>query len=164
VHSVHSLPACNNPKQSYRAVWIGLPLLVYAMLVASCGPVSATSSNRPAVASAPRNATPVQEPAELRPIDLRVKDFAVGAKRNIRANGLITTILGIRLVPAKIIFKFADGSGEVTAVINEQVTLKEGSKIELVGKYVMAPSPMYSGPGEPPMEEVFVVERYLALP
>jgi hypothetical protein len=82
----------------------------------------------------------------------------------VRVTGVITRILGMRLVPPKIIFNVTDNSGTVKVVINEKAQLTEGTKMELVGRYKTIPSPNHSGPGDAPTEEVFVVERFLDLP
>jgi hypothetical protein len=98
------------------------------------------------------------------PAELAIGDLVVDKERTVRIKGMISAIVGMRLVPPKVIFKVTDNTGTVTAVINEQAQLSEGTKVELVGTYDSVPSPTYDGPGEAPREDIFVVERHLDLP
>jgi hypothetical protein len=97
-------------------------------------------------------------------MELRISELpTVDPARTVRIRGVITSIVGIRMVPATIVFKISDSTETVTVVINERVNLREGTKIELVGRYKEVPSPTHAGPGEPPRVAVFVVDRYLDL-
>ncbi len=98
------------------------------------------------------------------PVELRVSDLTIDPDRTVRITARVDSILGMRLVPPKVIFKISDSQETITVLINEKVTLKEGMKIELVGHYKTIPSPMYTGPGEAPKEAVFVVDRFLDIP
>ncbi len=98
------------------------------------------------------------------PPDLRISDLTLDPDKEVRIKGQVIEIVGMRMVPPKVIFKVYDGSETVMAVINEQLQLNGGEKMELVGKYMEIPSPMHTGPDEAPKESVFVVERYLILP
>ena len=97
-------------------------------------------------------------------MELRVSDLTIDPDRTVRITARVESILGMRLVPPKVIFKITDSQETVTVLINDKVTLKEGMMIELVGQYKTIPSPMYTGPGEAPREAVFVVERFLDIP
>lgn len=134
-----------------------------ALLAApSCGSSHAV---RPEPAPAPASrpvAVDGKRPVELKIADL-VKDVDVVPAKTVRIRGVISSIVGIRMVPAKVIFKISDSSETLTVVLNERVTLKEGTRVELVGRYKKMPSPTHTGPGEPPWEAVFEVERYLDL-
>ncbi len=101
-------------------------------------------------------------PLELKISDL-VKDVDIVPAKTVRIRGTVSSIVGIRMVPAKVVFKISDSRETLTVVINERVTLKEGTRVELVGRYKKMPSPTHTGPGEPPWEAVFEVERYLDL-
>jgi hypothetical protein len=126
----------------------------------SAAPVSQPPAAPPPVAGAPAP----QPAAANAPVDVAIADLTPDPDRVIRIKGVISSVVGMRLVPPKVILKVTDNSGTATVLINEQVQLSEGTKMELVGSYKTIPSPMYSGPGEAPTEEVFVVERYLDLP
>lgn len=91
-------------------------------------------------------------------VDLRVGD------RLLRLAGVVNRVLGMRMVPQSVIFEFRDNTGTVRVVINEKADLNVGDRIELVGSYRHIPSPMYTGPGEAPKDNVFVVERFLVFP
>lgn len=140
------------------------------ILVVVMGLVSACS----ATASAPVKSSPPSEPegAEIAqpeqpttagPTDVPIGEISLDPEQTIRIKGMISAVLGMRMVPPKVIFKLTDNTGTVTAIIMEQTTLSEGARMELVGVYKQIPSPMYAGPGEAPLEDVFVVERYLDL-
>ena len=118
---------------------------------------------------APEHAAPAaadsdeDAPAAAGPAVLRISELTVDEDRTVRITGTIVTIEGLRMVPPKVIFKVSDSQETVTVLIKKQVSLREGARIELVGRYQEIPSPMYQGPGEPPKQAVFVVERYLDL-
>jgi len=119
----------------------------------------------PAARAAARPSTPppagVSPAGSDRPAELRIRELKVDAEKTVRIKGVISSIVGIRAMPATVVFKITDSTETITVVINEQVRLREGATIELVGKYKEVPSPTHSGAGEPPREAVFVVERYL---
>jgi hypothetical protein len=145
-----------------------LMLLAAAAAVAltSCGPAAQPVQTGPAAAPPPV-AGEIAEPSgpsKDAPLDRSIGALTAGEERQVRIKGRLSAIIGMRLVPPKLIFKVTDASGTVLAVINEKAQLKEGTKLELVGTYHEIPSPMYSGPGEAPKETVFEVERYLDLP
>ncbi len=125
-------------------------------------PPRQAASVSPEVETTPPQPPPVASPD--RPVDLRIRELVVDPGKTVRIRGIVSSIVGIRLVPPKVIFKITDSVETITVLINEQITLKEGMRIELIGKYKEIPSPAHSGAGEPPREAVFVVERYLDLP
>jgi hypothetical protein len=125
-------------------------------------PKSPTNAEGQSSQPAPHN-TPVAEETN-RPVELRISDLTVDPEKTVRISGTIASIEAMRLVPPKVIFKITDSTETITVLINEQVTLKEGMRIELVGRYKNIPSPSHSGPGEPPREAIFVVERFIDLP
>ena len=139
-------------------------LLLLALASVSCGSPASTPAATPA--PPPSAAEPAAHPSErpTAPAEQAIGDLSPDPKRTVRIRGMVTQIVGLRLVPPQVIFKIQDRSGAVTAVIYEQVQLDEGKKLELVGKYHNIPAPTYTGPGEAPREDVFVVERYLDLP
>jgi hypothetical protein len=120
----------------------------------ACGPA-------PRPAPKPGIPPPASVRAPDRPAELRIRELTVDPAKTVRIKGVISSIVGIRAMPATVIFKITDSTETITVVINEQVRLREGATIELVGKYKEVPSPSHSGAGEPPREAVFVVERYL---
>jgi len=143
-------------------------LVLAATLVVGCSAPqkSAPVGLQPASgsASAPPLAQASPGSAETGPADVAIADLTPDPDRDVRIKGVISSIVGMRLVPPKLILKLTDNTGTVIAVINEKVQLSEGTKMELVGRYRTAPSPMHNGPGDAPTEQVFVVERYLDLP
>lgn len=148
----------------------GRPFLAKACWILCAALVSACSSPAPPPARTPSSASPVAapapgpEPKPAGPADVAIGELVLDAERTVRIKGVVSEVLGMRLVPPKVVFKVADQTGAVTVVINEQVQITEGTKMELVGKYGSFPSPMHSAPGEAPKESVFVVERFLDLP
>ena len=94
-------------------------------------------------------------------VTLRISDLQVDPAKTVHIRGVISSILGIHKVPAKVVFRISDSTETITVVINEQRELKEGTRVELVGRYKQLPSPTHRGPGEPPREAVFEVERFL---
>lgn len=143
-------------------------LVLGLALSTGCGAPQKPATAGPPTGAPPEVAPPAQaspDPsAETGPADVAIADLAPDPEREVRIKGVISSVVGMRLVPPKVILKLTDDSGTVTAVINEKAQLAEGTKMELVGKYMSVPSPMHNGPGEAPPEDVFVVERYLDLP
>jgi hypothetical protein len=138
-----------------RAALVGL-------LVAGGGPAARPPQVTPPPA-AEQKAPPVLDDGSTVPVTLRIKQLQVDPAKSVRIRGVISSILGVRMVPAMVIFKISDSSETITVVLNEQVQLKEGTEVELVGRYKELPSPLHNGPGEPPREAVFEVERFLDL-
>ncbi len=139
------------------------PVLL-ALILAGCGPPAKPPQSNPSASGSAGNVNPAAAPRDgTVPVTLKIKELHVDPAKSVRIRGVITSILGIRMVPAKVIFKISDSSETITVVINEQVQLKEGTQVELVGRYKELPSPMHTGPGEPPREAVFEVERFLDL-
>ncbi len=136
-------------------LWLGL------LTLAACHP---TSAPPPANPQTPPPASRVAPPEPTAPVTLKISELSVAPDKPVRIRGTITSIVGMRMVPAKVIFKISDSTETITVVINEQVQLKEGARIELVGRYKQMPAPMHTGPGEPPRQAVFEVERYVDLP
>jgi hypothetical protein len=97
------------------------------------------------------------------PIELRISQLKIDPAKTVRIQGYITAIKAIRLVPPNVVFAISDSKETITALIKEQIILKEGTKVELIGKYKEIPSPV-EGNAEAPREAVFVVERYTDLP
>jgi len=128
------------------------------------GPASPPATPSPPASPTAVTPTPAPSPATDAPADVAVGSLAPNPDRVVRIKGVVSSVVGMRMVPPKVILKVSDNSGTVTVVINEQAQISEGTKMELVGTYKAIPSPMYNGPGEAPTEDVFVVERYLDLP
>jgi hypothetical protein len=164
----NTLAAMRNSRLECRRRLVTLALLTSVCW--GCGPRATDPPPRSAhsqgtAGSAAAAGTPTaSEVSPDKPVELRISALTVDPGKTVRIRGTIASVLGIRLVPPKVIFKVSDSTEMVTVVINEQVTLKEGARIELVGKYRNVASPMYTGPGEAPKEAVFVVERFLDLP
>ena len=142
-------------------------VLAAAAAMVSCGPaappVRTVSASPPPPPLAREMAQPTG-PSKDAPLDRSIGELSGGEVRQVRIKGVLSAIVGMRLVPPKLIFKVTDRTGTVLAVIKEKAQLKEGTKLELVGRYHEIPSPMYSGPGEAPKETVFEVDRYIDLP
>ncbi|MCC6749634.1 MAG: hypothetical protein IT371_18355 [Deltaproteobacteria bacterium] len=140
------------------------PAILVALLSTACARTGEGPAPTP---SPPRAATPVAAPPPERapdaPEELKIAALRPGATGLARVRGSVATVVGMRLVPPKVVFRLADGSGSVLVVINEQLQLSEGTKLELVGKYREMDSPMHSDPTPAPKEMVFEVERYLQL-
>lgn len=139
-------------------------LVVLAACSSGASKPATTGPGQPEPGAPGSAAAPAPAAAMGGPADVAIGDLVVDKERTVRIKGTVTAVVGMRLVPPKVIFKVSDGSGTVTAVINEQVQLTEGNKFELVGTYDSVPSPTYDGPGEAPRENIFVVERHLDLP
>lgn len=148
-----------------RRATIALLALGYAM--ASCGtppppPQTGPKAAQPAASSGEQTEGTVVPPTDGAPATVTVGELAPDADREVRVTGVVEQILGMRLVPAKVIFKIRDNTGSVTVVINEKAEITEGQRVEIVGYYKAIPSPMHDGPGEGPEEPVFVVDRFIA--
>ncbi len=140
-----------------------LALLTAALLTAACAtpkPPPQAPTQQPAAdpAEAAAGDTTAGGPAPNVPIG----ELAVNAENEVRVAGVVSRVLGMRLVPPKMIFQVSDSSGTVLVVVNEKASFTEGQKIELVGHYKSIPAPMYNGPGDAPEEPVLVVDRYIA--
>lgn len=154
-------------------MWIRNPSTIRVMVCASVGLAAlilvSCGDKRQQVKTGPQGPAH-SEPAKPQPVeptkpdDVAIGDLTPDPARTVRVKGVLSSIVGMRLVPPKLIFKITDNSGTVLAVINERLQLSEGTNLELVGQYRSIPSPMHTGPGEAPEEAVFVVERYLDLP
>jgi len=145
-----------------------LVLILLALALPGCA--SPTQQGNTAPAGPAPTATPTPAPAptpsveSTAPPDIPVGQLVPDADRVICVKGTISSIVGIRLVPPKVILKVTDDTGTVLVLINEKAQLSEGMRVELVGNYKPIPSPTYDGPGEAPLQNVFVVDRYLDLP
>jgi hypothetical protein len=141
-------------------------VLAAAAAMLSCGPAAPPARTGPASPPPPlaREMAKPTGPSKDAPLERSIGELTSGEVRQVRIKGVLSAIVGMRLVPPKLIFKVTDRTGTVLAVINEKAKLKEGTKLELVGSYHEIPSPMYSGPGEAPKETVFEVDRYIDLP
>lgn len=139
-----------------------LRAVLVAVLVAGCGPSARPLQPIPP-RPAPHKAPPSLDGGNTVPVTLKIKQLQVDPAKSVRIRGVISSILGIRVVPARVVFKISDSSETITVVINEQVRLREGTEVELVGRYKELPSPIHDGPGEPPRQAVFEVERFLNL-
>lgn len=143
-------------------------LSLLALVGCSSGAQQAAPASPPAAPpSSPASPPPAAVdpgPAADAPVDVPIGNLSPDPDRVVRIKGVVSSVVGMRMVPPKVILKVSDNSGTVTVVINEQTQISEGTKMELVGAYKAVPSPMYNGPGEAPTEDVFVVERYLDLP
>jgi hypothetical protein len=140
-------------------------LLLPVVLMLACGkpnPPPATAGA--STARPPAETAPPTGPAPDAPQDLEIASLSPDPDRIVRIKGVLAASIGMRLVPEMLVFTLTDSTGTVLAVIKENVQLKEGIRLELVGRYHAVPSPMYRGPGEAPKETVFEVERYLDLP
>lgn len=139
-----------------------LALPIAALIAAACGTPRPAPQAAPAPAE-PEIARPAPEAGPTGPVTVAIGALQPNPDREVRVKGVVSRVLGMRLVPPKVIFQLTDDSGSVTAVINEKAQLSEGTTLELVGRYHSVPSPMHSGPGTPPQEPTFVVDRYLDL-
>jgi len=146
-----------------RSIEITLAGLV--LMLGSCSTQQTPAPAGPGPAPA-ANTAPAPEPAASpdAPADVSIGDLVVDKQRVIRIKGVISAIVGMRLVPPKVIFKVTDDTGTVLVLINEKAQLSEGTRMELVGHYKSIPSPTYGGPDEAPPQNIFVVDRYLDLP
>ena len=125
----------------------------------------ARSAGQPGGRASGEEATPsAPERAADAPDDVAISDLVPDPGRVVRIKGVLSAVVGMRLVPPQRIFQVTDRTGAVKVVIYEEVQLKEGTRLELVGRYKAIPSPMHTGPDEAPPENIFVVERYLDLP
>jgi hypothetical protein len=130
-------------------------LLLASAMTAGCGHAS----------RAPAEPSPGQHknaPAPADAVTLKISDLQVDPGKRVHLRGIVSSIVHVHKVPARVVFKISDSATEtITVVINELRDLKEGTQVELVGRYKELPSPTHKGPGEPPREAVFEVERIL---
>jgi hypothetical protein len=100
-------------------------------------------------------------PAADAPTDVEIANLVSDPEKVVRIKGVISKVVGMRLVPPQRILELTDNSGTVKVVIYDEAQFTEGTKMELVGQYKPIPSPTHDGPGEAPKEPIFVVERFL---
>ena len=147
-------------------------MIVLTMGHAAAGCGSAKPPPRTVAEATPVKTAEMAEPAEAdelpaasdAPRDVQISALAPDAAAIVRIRGVVAQVVGMRLVPPRLIFAVRDNSGTVTALISEKTELSEGARIELVGTYKPIPSPMHTGPGDAPEEPIFVVERYFRMP
>jgi hypothetical protein len=129
-----------------------------AALLLQCGP----SLGQPGKESGPIVPRPPGSPpvaAAAEPVELTISELKVDPARMVRIKGVIASIVTIQHVPAKVVFKLSDSKETITVLINRQLRLEVGTRVELVGRYAEIPSPTRGGHGEPPRQAVFEVER-----
>ncbi|MFH1130998.1 MAG: hypothetical protein V1754_06660 [Pseudomonadota bacterium] len=118
----------------------------------------------PAAIPASAPAAPAPEPMVKAPENITIDKLQQDPNKVVRIRGYVSAVLGMRMVPRQTIITMRDDTGAVTAVIEDEDSLKEGTEVELTGRYQEIPSPMYNGPDEAPKEPVFVVESVFRVP
>ena len=127
-------------------------------------PAAAPNSGQKGVPDEGSSAGSHSESKPTVPLSVAISDLKVNRNATIRISGVVSETLGVQLVPARIIFVVSDGSGSVSALLNENKQFASGTRIELVGRYHEVRDPLHRG-GEPvPITPMFVVERFLDLP
>jgi hypothetical protein len=155
--------------------WMAIVLVVLLVAGIGCGarqpaepapaqryPAGPAQGAPPATPPSPESGTGTASTSG--PAEVPIGELSPNPDRTVRVKGVVSNVMGLRLVPPKVVFKIRDVSGTVTAVINERIQLEEGTRLEVVGTYSRVPSPMYTGPGDAPLDAVLVAERYLELP
>jgi hypothetical protein len=117
----------------------------------------------PAQPAAPAGDDAPAGPAADAPADVEIGSLMSDPEKVVRIKGVISKVVGMRLVPPQRILEVTDNTGTVKVVIYDEAQFTEGTKMELVGKYKPIPSPTHDGPDEAPKEPIFVVERFLDL-
>lgn len=153
--------------------WGWLALLAAAAWAAACSstqkrPTAAENTPAPGAARSDKQAEQEEEPAAEAggggPERVSIGDLQIDAQRTVRISGVVSRIIGMRLVPPQRILEVRDRTGGVTVLIKSKKTFGEGTQMDLIGVYKKIPSPTHTGPGEAAEEPIFVVERFLDLP
>lgn len=107
------------------------------------------------VDDAQKNELPVDERASDAAQEVSLSSLSVDPSRTVKVRGIVAQIHGIQLVPPKFIFELSEGGKTIKVVIHDKVSLSEGSRVEVVGKYRM---------DSETNDAMLVVERFFELP